>query len=418
MAKKTKAEREAEAAAAKLAEQKKNDLTLGTVDNTAINKAAPTTVQSNIKPDEGVVINNNKWNAGELINNPVGFRNQLDIAQQEREKPKTVQDLFNQHKQAAIKDKTDAQKMQQYYALTDVLKTLGQMGGGIVGGAIGGSITDNMPNIGEYKESRGYLDAFERAKQANDRLRQLDDKEFQLRYQDEMADKEAERRAKERALDQQWQMTFFDYKTKIEQAIADKNLAAQQKYQKELMDAKQEYEKELITLRGEYDLKGRRISAYSGRGGGGGGAPKPDTQTIDFEDGTTVDVTNDQYRRIRNRFIGRTFGPEDEKVTDQNLPVFIRQNPDEIKQFLGIEKPTNVNKNYISSSNPDDSDMDMWKGRGSSNNKPNLPNPNLGITEEHIDYWTGATPETQQSGSPSNNKKEEVDYSKFKRGKK
>ena len=81
MAKKTKAEREAEAAAAKLAEQKKNDLTLGTVDNTAINKAAPTTVQSNIKPDEGVVINNNKWNAGELINNPVGFRNQLDIAQ-------------------------------------------------------------------------------------------------------------------------------------------------------------------------------------------------------------------------------------------------------------------------------------------------------------------------------------------------
>lgn len=79
-------------------------------------------------------------------------------------KPLTISDLLSSQREAAVKDKTDAGRMQQYYALADVFNALGKMGGAVVGGAVGGNILDSAPMVGEYKESRGYLDAFERAK--------------------------------------------------------------------------------------------------------------------------------------------------------------------------------------------------------------------------------------------------------------
>lgn len=348
--KKTKAEIEAEKAAkaaaeaaAKLEEQKKTDLTLKEVDNTAINNAAPNAVQTGIKPAEGIVINNHKWTANDMVNNPVGLNNELDAAQQERDRPMTMQDYFKIHKQNAVKDKTDAQRMQQYYALTDVLKTLGQMGGGIVGGAIGGNVMDSMPNVGEYKESRGYINAFENANKAKDRLRDLENQEFQLAmkmddrsWQQQQAALEREYRSKEQELNRQWQMTFFEYQKKMEDAIAEKNFTRQAELQKELQAIKHANEVELAKVRGDYELKARRISAYSGRGGGN----DSNNITLDFENGTSMSVTDDQYRRIRNRFIGGTFGPEEEEITDKNLAVFIRQNPDTIRQFLGTPATT------------------------------------------------------------------------------
>ena len=417
MAKK-KEQKAAEDAAAKLAEQKKNDLTLGAVDNSAINAAAPTGVQSSIaitpNPIAGAIAKKNadlqtaadaraKERLGDAYIAPVNnsaMANALanankvqSITPKPKEgiivngvtktpedmivsKPKTIQDYFNEYKQAAIKDKTDAQKMQQYYALTDVLKTLGQMGGGIVGGAIGGSITDNMPNVGEYKASQNYINAFENAKKAKDRLRELDNQQFQLAlnmdertWKQQQAALDREYRMQEKALDNQWQMTFFDYKTKIEQAIADKDFARKAQLQKELQAAKQAHELEKTKLSGDYSLKARRISADSGRDS----SPKTKTRTIDFIDDSKITVSEDDYQRIQDYFIGGTYGSEDEEITNKNIKKFIRENPDMIKEFLGLETNTTnettqtwtpPQRDYIlTSPNPfegEDADLSRW----------------------------------------------------------
>jgi hypothetical protein len=70
------------------------------------------------------------------------------------------------------------------------MKALGQMGGAAIGGAIGGNALDSAPKVAEYKANRGYIDAFEKAKQANDRLRTLDEKEFNLNYAKQQRDEE------------------------------------------------------------------------------------------------------------------------------------------------------------------------------------------------------------------------------------
>ena len=90
--------------------------------------------------------------------------------------------------------------MQKYYALTDALKALGQMGGTAIGGAIGGNMLDSASKVDEYKPSRGYLDAIEKSKKANDRLRALDEKEFNLAYNKNL--REEERAYKQKMADE------------------------------------------------------------------------------------------------------------------------------------------------------------------------------------------------------------------------
>ena len=102
-----------------------------------------------------------------------------------RNGPSTFQDLLAAQRQEALKEKTDAAKMQQYYALADVFNSIGKLGGSAVGGAIGGNAGESAPAVDPYKESRGYIAAFEKAKQANDRLKAIDDKAFNLAVKQE-----------------------------------------------------------------------------------------------------------------------------------------------------------------------------------------------------------------------------------------
>lgn len=281
------------------------------------------------------------------------FDNKVNRVQEnvvEEEELNTLEAMLAKLKKDAEKDKTDAQKMQQYYALADVLKKLGQMGGGIVGGAIGGNVLDSMPNIGEYKESRGYLDAFEQAKKANERLRSFDDKEFNLalreddrRYQKEQEQWKMDYAAKEKALDREWQMTFAEYQNKMQQANAEQNFERQAALQKELAEKKHEYDVALTNLRGEWEVKQRKMSRYRGGGGGGGGAKASTAAVtkadkyIDYEDGTQLAVTKDELNAISEHFIGSTFqdaNGKTVKVTKDNINVFRRRNPDKVNSFI------------------------------------------------------------------------------------
>lgn len=101
------------------------------------------------------------------------------------EKPLTIEELLANQRASIKNEKTDSAKMQKYYALTDALKALGQMGGTAIGGAIGGNMLDSASKVDEYKPSRGYLDAIEKSKKANERLRALDEKEYNLAVRDE-----------------------------------------------------------------------------------------------------------------------------------------------------------------------------------------------------------------------------------------
>lgn len=120
------------------------------------------------------------------IQNPVTATSAVDsTSTTAEEKPLTIGELLANQRASIKNEKTDSAKMQKYYALTDALKALGQMGGTAIGGAIGGNMLDSAQKVEEYKPSRGYLDAIERSKKANERLRELDEKEYNLAVRDE-----------------------------------------------------------------------------------------------------------------------------------------------------------------------------------------------------------------------------------------
>jgi hypothetical protein len=175
------------------------------------------------------------------------------------EKPKSfaevLADRYSDMRKTAEKEKTDAAKMQKYYALTDALRAIGQLGGTAVGGAIGGDLPDSAPAVDPYKESRGYLDAFERAKKANDRIKELDEKGFQLALRDEERDynakaKEAENayKAKMDAADKAWQIDFYNLRAEKEKAIAEGNLKLKAELDAKEAAKQQEYLKERMAI--------------------------------------------------------------------------------------------------------------------------------------------------------------------------
>lgn len=238
--------------------------------------------------------------------------NTLDI------KPRqiTISDMLEGQRRKAMQDKTDAAKMQRYYALADAMKALGQMGGAAVGGAIGGNALDSAPAVEKYKESRGYLDAFERAKQANDRLRALDEKEFTLsynkqlrdedrKYKEEIADKERQFRAEQAELERKWKTANAAERAKIEQAI----LVSKQAHEKWLKDRSVE----MVKLQ----MKGK-------------GSPKDESaitgDPIIFDDDSVLYLDKKDLNALKNRFINRKVG--DVLVTEENF-----------NEFLGSQRP-------------------------------------------------------------------------------
>lgn len=244
-------------------------------------------------------------------------------------KPLTFSDYFAKQREKLKQDKTDAEKMQKYYALTDVFNALGKMGGAAVGGAIGGNMLDSAPAVGEYQQSRGYLDAFERAKQANDRLRALDEQEFTLAYNRQQQAEERDYRHREQELDRQWQLKLYDYKTQIEQAIAEKDWARSAQLKLQMAKDEQAHAMALQRLRNSgalaekqagYDISKWQAETYN-------------TTPIGFADGTSISVPDNYYQGLVNYFLNTEWGDK-RRVTKDNVTEYIKQHPKETMEFL------------------------------------------------------------------------------------
>lgn len=276
--------------------------------------------------------------------------------QTEEEKPLTISDLvagrLEELREKAETEKTDAQKMQKYYALTDALKSLGKMGGAAIGGAIGGDMLGGAPTVGEYKESRGYLDAFEKAKQANDRLRSIDETEFKLAVEDaqrsinqQLAKVERDFKAEQAQIEREWQQFFFDYKSKIEQAYKVGNMALAHQYEMELAQKQGEIKDRQIAAQNKADMAEKQISLQIAQIQNN---PNKKSTAVKFNDGNSVLIPDHLYESLEKSLIGSRVG--ERRVTKDNVSQIIKDNPELAYDFLsgfnvaGI--PTKIDNNW------------------------------------------------------------------------
>lgn len=259
------------------------------------------------------------------------------------EKRPTFSDMLAPMREAARQEKTDALKMQKYYALADVFNALGKMGGAAVGGAIGGNMLDSAPTVGEYKESRGYLDAFERAKQANERLRDLDAKEFQLAYDKKKRDEERaysdkvrkEDREYKAALDKadkEWQKTMIDYKAKIEQATAAGNLKLKAQLEAEAQAAAWQHQLKRDALLHRYDMDEKKLSkdiVAMQMGSAYGKKSVPFT----FNNGTAIAIPEALNEEML-KYFAQKGNIGDVAVDADNVADVLRNHPNLVNDFL------------------------------------------------------------------------------------
>ena len=233
----------------------------------------------------------------------------------------TISDMLEGQRKKITQDKTDAAKMQRYYALTDALKALGQMGGAAIGGAIGGNALDSAPKVAEYKESRGYLDAIENAKKANDRLRALDEKEFNLTYNKQQRDEDRAYREK---------IAEEDRKFRAEQAELDRKMRTanekeRAKLEMEKLSSRQAHEKWLK----EQSLEYARIM-MRGKGGSGADATRTGIPFI-FDDDSVAYIDKEDITALKNRYINRKIG--DMTIDEDNFYEFLAKDPSILKNY-------------------------------------------------------------------------------------
>jgi hypothetical protein len=140
-----------------------------------------------------------------------------------------------------------------------VFNAFGKMGGSVVGGAIGGDALVGT-STKEYKPNRGYLDAIEKAKTANDRIRALDDTAFQLhankQLRDEQWAREDKKIAEQREYEAKVRQIDMDFKTRLtllqqqlEEAMKDKDFARKAQLEKEMLALRNQYSMDQIALK-------------------------------------------------------------------------------------------------------------------------------------------------------------------------
>jgi hypothetical protein len=248
-------------------------------------------------------------------------------------KPATFSDMLAPLRASAVQEKTDAQKMQKYYAMSDVLNALGKMGGTVVGGSIGGNALDSAPVAEPYKESRGYLEAFERSRQADERLRKLDEQEFNFALNKKQRDEEMafkaqqeqaarEFKARESALERDWDIRLFNYKTEIEQAIADKNFDKKAQLEQAMAKEKQAFELALENLRNQGDIAVANIRNSNF------GKATP----IRFKNGAVANIPDNYYKSLRRDIIGEVINGVE--VDEDNIDEVISNNPNYVRDYL------------------------------------------------------------------------------------
>lgn len=258
-------------------------------------------------------------------NNTTGLNNPTTTTPVE-EKPTTIAELLKEARQQAKDEKTSAVKMQKYYALADALKALGDMGSTAIGGAIGGGAMDAPYNIAEYKPNRGYLDAIENAKKANDRLRALDDKGFQFALRDE-----------ERSFQQQMAKMNRDFQAKMaelnfqrQEALASNN----HERAKELLEMKNKFQKEymdgVLKLKHKNEMAEKNLykEIVEVQTGGGRGRKKE----IWFDDGSRAEINNEDYEALKKHLIGKRVGGR--LVSKDNVDQIISANPQYVSSLL------------------------------------------------------------------------------------
>lgn len=256
------------------------------------------------------------------------------------QKTKTWEEIMAGRRAEYKQDKTDAVKMQKYYALSDALKSLGQMGGTAIGSAIGGGkAIDNATPVAEYKPSRGYLDAFEKAKNANERLRKLDEVEFQFAYDKKQRDEERaykaeqdrinrEYNAAQAELNRNWQAEQQRINREWQKAVADQDFERQAALKKEILKLEQDYKSEYQRINNEHETAIKQISKDIVSIQNNTKVP------IGFTNGTGITIPKAYYEDMQEFFIGRDWNGR--KVTESNVKSYIKNNPEEAKAYLDM----------------------------------------------------------------------------------
>lgn len=332
------------------ADAKRKAPTISLGKNTAANSFVPTSEDTEAPPMTSAsetlpkVTNHAKIvNAKREVNNPTTIKAPT---------VPTISDMLaerrNELRKSVEKDKTDAVKMQKYYALTDALGALGKMGGTAIGGAIGGNMMDSAPIVADYQPSRGYVNAFEKARQANERLRSMDERDFQLVYakrqrdeeranQQKIAKEEREYKAKMDALDKKYQKEMIEYKAQLEQAIAQGNMELKAKLDADFAAKQHEYNVELAKVKGQYNLDEKKLGLTTSEWQ----ANEYNRTPVRTKGGQIVNVPNNTMRSIEASLIGETVNGV--KVTKDNALQVIMKNADEILPSWGISIPTAAN---------------------------------------------------------------------------
>lgn len=275
--------------------------------------------------------------------------NPVKATAQERLKTPSFSDLLANSmyvmRKNAEKEKTDAVKMQQYYAFADALNAIGKLGGSAVGGAIGGNVADSAPAVDPYKESRGYLAAFEKAKAANERLRDLDDKAYALaatqeerEYNRKVREADNAYKAKLAETEREWQKDFFDYKAKAEQAIAQGNMEFKAKLDAGIAAKKHEYDMKKLAVQNAHDvtLKGiseRIVRMQLGLDGDDGMALSK-TTPFTFSNGTKADIPKKLFPEMLKYFAKK--GINGQEVDAEDVESALRDHPELVNGFLRI----------------------------------------------------------------------------------
>lgn len=256
------------------------------------------------------------------VQNPTGITNPAV----EAAKPKTLSELLADQRKAAVKDKTDAAKMQKYYALTDAFSALGKMGGAAVGGAIGGNMLDSAPIVADYQPSRGYLDAFEKAKQANDRIRALDDRSFQLAYNKQQRDEErayAEQKAKE---DREYRKEIMMLEHKLRKAEREEDRKAEEEAKMRILEVTQAHEEKLKRM-----SVGMVNTQMSGKKKDG----EEDSIPFTFQNLTKVNIPKNLYPEMLNWALTlEQVG--DDIIDEDNVETVLRKHPELVNSFLNV----------------------------------------------------------------------------------
>ena len=244
-------------------------------------------------------------------------------------------------KEEAKQEKTDAVKMQKYHALANVLNSIGKLGGAAVGGAIGGNMADSAPNTGEYKRSQGYIDAFERAKKASDRLRDLDNQEYNLLARNEereynkfVRDAENEYKAQMMQLQREWDKEFFTYRSAIEQANAQQNMELRAKLEKEMAELQQKFKERSMLLQHNLTKKieDYKYNIYEKKGED---KKSQETTPLTLNNGTKVEIPDKIFNELVRFYVdqGNVNGVG---VDEDNVVRELRKNPNLVNEFLAL----------------------------------------------------------------------------------